>query len=375
MSLEIRSDHSRIFGLDLLRAVAILLVVYSHADDLLYRFFEVDTGVSDVDGVDIFFVLSGYLIGWILLRTAENTSIPWYKRLLDFWQRRWLRTLPNYYLFLLINIAMVYFTLAPGLVNVNTFAYFIFLQNLMIPLELLFFESWSLAIEEWFYLIFPLLLFAVLMWRSSVRDAFLAATLFMIVFSTAMRFQAIDTVEDMFKWDLLIRKIVVLRLDTIGYGVLAAWVHRYFSERWSRFKYPLFIIGLVGFSLAVWWRGDDHLWYMGACYYSIASLSMALWLPALTLWKSAGTRGAVITFLSKISYALYLVNMPMRNLVDDLLPDRSLYATLAIYLLYWVLCIAVSTLVYRFWERPFMELRKGFTTKLLRTDAPITFSS
>ena len=357
--------HPRVFGLDLMRAVAILLVVYSHADDLLYRFFAVDTGVSNVDGVDMFFVLSGYLIGGILLRTALVTTVPWYLRLADFWQRRWLRTLPNYYLFLVINITMVHFALAPGLININTLAYFVFLQNFMIPLDLLFFESWSLAVEEWFYLIFPLLLILVLYRLRNVKLAFLTAALVMIVFSTMLRFPALHAVDSSFKWDLLIRKIVVLRLDTIGFGVLAAWVHFYFPQRWERYRFPLFVLGVAVFSIAVRWRSGDHLWYMSACYYSFAAFAMTLWLPALSLWKSTGNWGRVIAFLSKISYALYLVHLPMRNLIVDLLVDRTLVQTIGIYVLYWALCIALSALVHRFWERPFMELRKGLSKKLL----------
>ena len=365
----------RIFGLDLMRAVAILLVVYSHADDLLYRYFAVDTSVSDVDGVDLFFVLSGYLIGGILLRTALATSVPWYLRLADFWQRRWLRTLPNYYLFLLINIAMVHFTLAPGLININTLAYFVFLQNFMIPLDLLFFESWSLAVEEWFYLIFPLLLLLVLVLRRNVKYAFLTAALIMIVFSTAMRFPALHAVDSMFKWDLLIRRIVVLRLDTIGYGVLAAWVHYHFPKHWAGYKLPLFAIGLAGFFISVWWRDGEHIWFISACYYTFAALSMALWLPALSLWKSTGKWGVVITFLSKISYAMYLVNLPLRNLITPLLQDSSLARTIVIYALYWVLCIALAAMVYRFWERPFMELRKGLSKRMLTPSKEVTVSS
>jgi peptidoglycan/LPS O-acetylase OafA/YrhL len=66
-----------------------------------------------------------------------------------------LRTLPNNHLFLLLNIALVALGLAPGLLNANTAAYFVFLQNLWKQLGLFFWESWSLAVEEWFYLLFP----------------------------------------------------------------------------------------------------------------------------------------------------------------------------------------------------------------------------
>jgi peptidoglycan/LPS O-acetylase OafA/YrhL len=49
---------------------------------------------------------------------------------------------------------MLYAGLSTGILNVNVLAYFVFLQNFWVPLDLFFWESWSLAVEEWFYLLF-----------------------------------------------------------------------------------------------------------------------------------------------------------------------------------------------------------------------------
>ena len=94
---------NRVFGLDVMRALAIVWVVLVHSNYMLWEHWPGFPGLPFVDGVGLFFVLSGYLVGGILLRYA-TTGSPSTWRLLDFWQRRWMRTLPNYYLFLLIKI-------------------------------------------------------------------------------------------------------------------------------------------------------------------------------------------------------------------------------------------------------------------------------
>src|SRR5215471_18931583 len=91
----------RIYGLDIIRAVAILTVVYMHAllnfgIPAMYRY-------SIGDGVSIFFVLSGFLIGKILLKIINKPSVS-FGDLKNFWFRRWMRTLPAYYFVLTLLI-------------------------------------------------------------------------------------------------------------------------------------------------------------------------------------------------------------------------------------------------------------------------------
>ena len=349
-----------------MRASAILLVVRSHADDLLARFWPPDPGVPDLDGVDLFFVLSGFLIGGILLRMLEAQDIPWHKRLLDFWQRRWLRTLPNYFLFLLINILLVHADLMPGLLNVNTLAYFVFLQNFLVPLDLFFWESWSLAVEEWFYVLLPLALFLLIrVFRRSVQFGSLLAVSLMIIAPTVLRFPAMDAVATLFHLDLLVRKIVVLRLDTIGYGALAAWCLHYFPSIWRQRRAELFVLGALLYTTATLLRGPDSLMYMGTWYFTMSAIGMALWLPALFAWERTGRWGAPITFLSRISYALYLVHLPVRYLIEGFLYEASSATTMVMYIGYWAICLVLSAGVYLFFERRFMSMRNGLSRRIL----------
>ena len=110
------SSGPRIIGLDVLRALAIGGVVLSHGLVFLYphvpalelggaRLGLYHLGHSGYYGVELFFVLSGFLIGGILLGVGPRLAGG--AELLRFYCRRWFRTLPNYYLFLLVNIAFL----------------------------------------------------------------------------------------------------------------------------------------------------------------------------------------------------------------------------------------------------------------------------
>ena len=95
-----KPETERVFGLDVMRASAILLVLLGHATVWFASFVPVfNIGcLGGYFGVELFFVLSGFLIGSILLRWLIDPGST--TTLFDFWRRRWLRTLPNYVLFL-----------------------------------------------------------------------------------------------------------------------------------------------------------------------------------------------------------------------------------------------------------------------------------
>ncbi len=151
-------SRKRIFGLDLMRAIAIVLVVFSHITWILpnaHGFIPDLMSVAGVLGVELFFVLSGFLIGRIIYKLFLSSDFG-FKSVLHFWVRRWFRTLPNYYLALILNIVIaIYIGLS---LPDNLFRYFIFLQNFNSEMPFLFIESWSLSIEEFAYILGPLLL-------------------------------------------------------------------------------------------------------------------------------------------------------------------------------------------------------------------------
>src|SRR5690606_36478664 len=160
---------NRIFGLDLLRAIAILMVIFGHGMQLVPDLGQLAKFLDTFFylGVEFFFVLRGFLIGGILMKTISTSST--FSDIFPFWKRRWWRTLPNYYLFLFLNF------LGFGLLKEGfrfDWSYLVFLQNFTTPNSGFFSVSWSLAVEEWFYLFVPLVYFFALRWTKSTTGGF-----------------------------------------------------------------------------------------------------------------------------------------------------------------------------------------------------------
>lgn len=173
--------ENRIFGLDLLRAIAILFVMIIHAGRFLpfpekYHHYYMNILY---DGVGIFFVLSGFLIGGILIREIEQKPNFKFKDLINFWAKRWSRTLPNYYLFVIV--IMTLFSAPFEEITKHLF----FLQNIahnsksLIPIG----WSWSLSVEEWFYLFIPFLTFIGLSLLKIKRKTLLLTLILTLIIS------------------------------------------------------------------------------------------------------------------------------------------------------------------------------------------------
>ncbi len=363
-----RPPTNRIFGLDILRAAAILFVmqmhslafIHPHADAHYYWLFI-------LDGVDLFFVLSGFLIGGILVRTIDKGKFGT-AELYNFWIRRWFRTLPNYFLVLIALLVAYHY--AFGEFPDKTLQYFVFTQNFNDPHPDFFPEAWSLSVEEWFYLIIPLLLFIILKFSNNKKIAFLSLIIFFLVIITAYRtYKAITgTYFENGFWDAEIRKLVLTRMDSIMYGLLGAWIEHYYKAGWLRWKNILFIAGLI-ILFGSRWLGSVSDWHYQYGYISLQSIGTLLLLPRLSsITTGKGAVAKFITFISIISYSLYLLNytIVLKIIVPAILDVFNMDFKTGIidsvigYVLFWGISIALAYLLYRFWERPMMRLRERF---------------
>ncbi|MDC7999202.1 acyltransferase family protein [Gilvibacter sediminis] len=363
-------DYSkRIFGLDLMRAVAILFVVFSHALWIVPELPGLPgelLRLMGVLGVEIFFVLSGFLIGRILLRQFSggyNKQGVGY-----FWVRRWFRTLPNYYLILLVNIGIVLF-MGRDLPE-SLWKYFFFIQNAFSSMDIFFTESWSLPIEEFTYLLAPILAWAL--WKFlklKAHKAFLYTAIGMILFGLMSKvFYQLQVAEsDMIFWNTELKAVMIYRLDAIFYGMLGAYAAQYFADFWQRNRWILFLVGVLGMLLISFgvpmlgWFIDSHPWVWNVGYLPFCSLVIALFLPVLSAWKTAPRiiRGSV-TRISLISYSMYLLHYSVvLQLLKYFLPtERLSLIDKGVYVLvYLALTFVASYVLYRIYERPMMNLR------------------
>src|SRR5271170_481437 len=142
-------NSKRNIGLDILRASAIVGVLLAHGLVLPVKGRDVVAPLGS--GVELFFVLSGFLIGRIYFRSSQGESFSFW----NFWRSRWWRTLPPYYATILLYVLMRLAAPAPGL----HWYYALFLQNYLGVTG--FGPSWSLCVEEHFYLLLPIIGVAV----------------------------------------------------------------------------------------------------------------------------------------------------------------------------------------------------------------------
>lgn len=359
--MDFKTDYSkRIYGLDIFRAIAILLVVHGHGRWMLAdTFLEGFPWIKLSDGVELFFVLSGFLIGRILLKTITQDSYQLSGRnLLTFWKRRWFRTLPNYYLILGLNVLFVYLGFIDGDLEQFNFQFLLFVQNFSGPFVDFFWESWSLSVEEWFYIIMPIALLVALKIAPSKRSI-LAVILALIILPLVYRISQAGEEVDPFWWDVKFRKVVIMRLDTIIYGVLAAFVKFYHPGFWKKIALPAFVLGLAIVISIEYIPKDLNGFFAKTFYFNGTTIGAMLLLPLADSYRQAKTGfGKVITHISLISYSMYLVNL---GLVSQVIMKHFQITSpgdgLAKYFLYWGIVVGVSTLLYFCFERPVLQLR------------------
>tara|TARA_E500000331_G_scaffold205081_1_gene196748 strand:+ start:217 stop:1314 length:1098 start_codon:yes stop_codon:yes gene_type:complete len=356
---EFTTSKGRIFGLDIIRAAAILIVVLVHGSFFLKdSFLEEFPYFPMLDGVELFFVLSGFLIGGILLREINSTDDFKITQLFHFWKRRWFRTLPTYYLILLANYFFVKYEIVNENINEFNYSFLVFTHNFLTPFYGFFWESWSLSIEEWFYIITPIFL-SLFLRVFPPKLTFFITALIMILLPCVYRFYNYDDSIDFFWWDVAFRKTVVCRLDSIGYGLFAAWVFYYYRNLWSNNWAPCFILGSMLIIFVINLEMDPDTIYKQVLYFSLVSFSIMLILPAATRFRSAkGILPYIIEHISKISYSMYLINLGLVSSVirDNFAPSNDIDALL-VYFIYWIIVICASTLLYKYFEKPVMDLR------------------
>lgn len=386
-SILSKQQESRIFGLDILRSTAILLVLYSHGfDPFLAEYFPKLRILIFMDGVDLFFVLSGFLIGLILIKQFEKNVDYTFLPIFDFWKRRWRRTLPNYYfilfLILFVPVILPFFKGNFAVIPIEVWSSFLlFSQNLFKPQVNFFLEAWSLAVEEWFYLITPIILWLFTEIFKKVlpkKWIFLLMIVSVLLISIIFRYQVGLRINDnIIAWDSHIRRVVFSRLDSIMYGVLGAFLKFYYPKLWE--KKSLFIyMNLIGiiclfithYAYLAAINSHTNI-FMNTLYFSISGIGVMFLLPQINSLKIppqsgiTGIIGKIITHISLISYSLYLTHgylilghfIRYKNEYFDQQLPHSPFIGILYFSGYLLISIIISTILYYTVELTFMNKR------------------
>lgn len=361
--------NERIFGLDCLRAIAILMVVSSHLlwifpkkNNLISFFFE----LFGFWGVELFFVLSGFLIGSILfqLYVYQNFTL---QSVFLFLKRRWFRTLPNYYLVLIINLFIAFLI---GYEVESIGSYFVFLQNFSAIAPAFFPESWSLSVEEYTYLLLPIALFIgnfIIARNKSKIFLSIVLLLLSVFFFAKVIFNISHPVSDLNYWNLNLKSVVVYRIDAILIGVLACWFCINYNSFWIKFKMYLAFIGVIVLLFLLFGisslnlRIEQNPFFWNVFYLPLTSIGFAFFFPFFSEWKLSNSFFKIpVEFVSKVSYSIYLLHYSIILQLMKHFVNTEILSTSAKYFFtfcYLVVTFLLSYVFYRFYEKPMMDLR------------------
>ena len=341
-------------SLDGVRGIAALMIMVFH----FFQEVEQQTGVVGMlkklsvfgrTGVTLFFVLSGFLITRILLHTKET---PGYFR--NFYGRRAVRIFPLYYLFLLI-----YYYLVPAVEGSASPAlsdqlyYYFYLQNFAEtfgwevtgPLHF-----WSLAVEEHFYLFWPLVVYLV------TQRRLLKIIVAIVVMALLLRMYMVGSGYSVFYFTFT--RFGAL---AIGSGLALLETNGYLKP--ARAKYFSWLLLLVVAPLIALWMaftgaGNDNIQLykyplIALVYFSAIGYLITQRTPYLNEWLRAGW----LSYTGRISYGLYVYHPLLFLLCAQYLHLGNIVLDFA---LSTALCYLVASASYYYFEAPFLGLKRFF---------------
>ncbi len=361
------SSSKTVAGLDHLRALAIILVFVYH-----YAIFDHPEWIRTIgsfgwSGVDLFFVLSGYLIGKQLLgEVARRQSID----LKAFYLKRFFRIIPAYAVVLACYFAIPGFREKPTIAPLWKFISFTQNFGLNLSTQRAFSHAWSLCIEEQFYLILPLMILTLAYFRIFRKSWWVLIIL--LVAGLLLRYWSLDHFvvplkdDDDFgtAWYQYIYYPTYNRLDGLLAGIaIAAGVQfkSSFVEILLRYGNLLFGLGLLLFAGA-WIFCSDQMSLSASVFgfpliaLAYGTLIMAGLSPSCIFLRTASP---ITSFIARISYSVYLSHKACIHLTQEALTHWGIATDTAATLLICVLsALAGGCLLHFAVERPFLRIRE-----------------
>ena len=347
-------------GLDLLRCCAILPVIAYHTP---IRALPLEQW--GYIGVEIFFALSGFLVAQMLVERFDGVRTS--AALAAFLVNRWMRTLPLYYLFLALtiwatlNLAAINPQHAPLMGGFERLPdvtpYFVFAQNLWDGGRAAnanwFGVSWTLTLEEWFYLLFAVVMFAF-RHKPVVRSMTVLALGLVAAALMARTWRHLDPgpgdFEDLF------RRPVLFRLDALCYGTLTYVLMLRYPAAIKAWRAALALAGIaVLVPVLLNHPLPGHTGVFGhVLFWTLAPVSICLMVPAFYHAEiTSPAVASVAAFVSTRTYALYLSHLLVALVFAARIAEITAWTVLPLL----ALELGVADLIYRTLERPLLRCR------------------
>lgn len=342
--------------LDGLRAIAALMVLFAH--------YFVDVGGPEFrygwNGVQIFFVISGYLITMILLAQKNNAGASRIKMTGNFIMKRALRLFPVYYAFLSVFVVISLLTGLWLTKEGTLWHYFTYTQNFLFLKEgfqsPLLNHTWSLAVEEQFYLFWPFIIFFI------PRRAELPVLVSVFLIGVLSKIYFID----FYYTPGTVKGVTFMHFDTLGAGALLAYCMHYEVEQVRKFlnsySVPLFFGGLIASLLLTYMNMED------AILLPLMLVIMSVAIVFISTHKAANSRIAILEWpllvrVGKISYGVYLFHKPVPYFVNLLLREAGMMELIHpvfLFVLYLGIAIGIASLSWYLFEQHFLRIKEKF---------------
>lgn len=333
--------------LDGLRGISVLLVLFFHLDrrfsGLEFLYDKMKLGKL---GVSLFFLLSGYLITRILLFIPPN-----FASLKMFWIRRFLRIFPIYYL-----TVITVFILWPGPYLLSSLVYLVNYTNAYYVMWAPLNHTWSLAVEEHFYLIWPVLF--IFFPKKSKKTSIILLLLSIVGGFLTMYFFSKTAGKK------LVSEASHVQIFCLCIG---AWLAHFRIENIKAIKI-ISISMIISFTCSMLFINWDELGLHKILYRHLAGSLLAAGIFLYTLASSASPdlwakilKFKLLQEIGKISYGIYLYHLPIYfifKVMDDGAPDMAQP--------YWIAFLAILTvwllafLSFRFVETPIIKCKDRF---------------
>ncbi len=346
--------------IDGLRTIAVVVVMFAHWTSYIPGFGETSLPLA-VMSVNMFFVLSGFLISLILIRTKEKVES---KGLIvkQFYIRRFLRIFPLYYLVILGGLILDVPNCRVDLAWLATY---------MVNLRMVFTNGfmgwfphfWSLSVEEQYYIFFPIIMVLV----PKKYYVHLGASLVVVGLLTRFIPFIVPSLASHKAWFTF--GFTTCCLDSFGLGFLLAYCfhykHKWLAEFLKKYTYGFVLIALFAIMVRVA-TAADNIWYLTSfrLLTSIAFFGLIgkAAYSAYTGWFERFLKNKVVIYIGKISYGLYIYHFFViwaysRLGFTHVIALKNIGASLILYTATTFVGAAIS---YRYFEDPINKLKKHF---------------